>query len=337
MSGIVVVGTGMLSPLGATPAEHVFFARAGVGPAAPGGFVDEKGDTVLVAYCPWLGATTAMGSRLSALGEAALRGALSSWPGAAPSLFVCTAAPRLGLDEDDRRQCEASLAEATRTSGVSRGTGEAGFFEALAAASEALRTGRVRAAAIVAVDSFVATAALSAFQRSATSPWDANLPRPAEGAAAVVLTTSDEAARLGLSTIVTVRGSEHRRGEASDDNDAIVDGAAMTAILGKLTGGEAIASSFGQHGVGALRHAEWSMAVARTARAFRSECPFVSVEHEIGSLGAAAGAMNFAFGAAVHHHDAWPEARPEPGPFVAWAISRDGTRGASVAIAGEVR
>jgi hypothetical protein len=78
------------------------------------------------------------------------------------------------------------------------------------------------------------------------------------------------------------------------------------------------------------------MAAARNAGAFEDTCPMISVEHEIGYLGAAAGAMGFVHGATVVRHDVWPSGSGsrEIGAFVAWAISADGTRGLCAATPG---
>ncbi len=76
MTPLAVVGTGLVTPLARTPAEHAFFVRAEVGPAAPGAFVDEEGESIPVAYCAWLGAHLPVAERLRALGTHALRDAL---------------------------------------------------------------------------------------------------------------------------------------------------------------------------------------------------------------------------------------------------------------------
>jgi hypothetical protein len=76
---LAVVGTAMISPLGTTPAEHAFFVRAGVGPATPGAFIDAEGETMNVAYCPWLEARTPLCDRVLALGMRALEAALEPW------------------------------------------------------------------------------------------------------------------------------------------------------------------------------------------------------------------------------------------------------------------
>jgi hypothetical protein len=331
MTALAVVGAGMASPLGLLPSEHAFFVRAGTGPAAPGAFLDDQGETMNVAHCPWLGAGLPVAMRLAALGARALVTALAVRPqGATTALFACTAAPRAGLAETDREACEKALCRVAKVPTAARVTGEAGFFHALAEAAALLGRGSARFAAVVATDSLVAPALLADWRRIATTPWESNLPRPAEGAAALLLTLPSEARREGIEVLATIHKSACAFGEANDDNDAIVDGAALTTLLRGVPRG--IAAVFGQQRLGSLRRRDWAIASARAAEAFRQDCVFVSIEHEIGCLGAAAGGMNLAHGIAVHRHRAWPieDGPSEPRqdePFLAWALSRDGTRG----------
>jgi hypothetical protein len=353
MTPLSVVGMGMVSPLGLSPEHHAVFVRAEVGAAAPGAFLDAEGETIPVAYCPWLGATMPVAERLCALGMPALgaalaplfRSALASGASASvapfainapppPALFAVTAAPRDGLVEEDRRAIEEALG-AVLGSPCKRLTGEAGFFQGLAEARTLLAAGMATSVAIVAVDSLVSLASIASFRRRALSPWDPRLPRPAEGAAAVVVTTPAEARRRGIEVLATVHSSASARGSGTDDDDAPVDGAAMSALLsGARSSARArIGASFGQHGVGALRNQEWEMAAARNAASFEDTCPMISVEHEIGYLGAAAGAMGFVHGATVIRRDAWPGGSRDVAAFVAWAISADGTRGLCAATA----
>ncbi len=337
MTALAVVGVGMVSPLGLSPAEHALFARAGTGPAAPGAFIDDQGETINVAHCPWLGAGLPVAARLTALGARALAAALAGRPqDASTALFTCTAAPRAGLAEPDREACEAALCRVAKVRTAARATGAAGFFHALGAAAAQLEQGAARFAAVVAVDSLVSPALLADWQRTATTPWESNLPRPAEGAAALLLALPSEARRSGLEVLATLHKSTCAHGESSDDNDAIIDGAALTGLLRGAPRG--VAAVFGQHRLGSLRKREWAIASARTAEMFRQDLVLVSIEHEIGCLGAAAGGMNLAHGIAVHRHQAWPieDDAPEPreeGPFLAWAISPDGVRGLCVASA----
>jgi hypothetical protein len=340
MTALAVVGMGMVSPLGLTAAEHAFFLRAEVGPPSPGAFLDDQGERIPVACCPWLGARRPPAERLAALATRALEDALDPFrrhvaaaspggPRPAPdALFVCTAAPRIGLEEADRKAAKNALLASIEGQRYTRCTGEAGFFQAIAEAGALLSQGAARAIAAVAVDSLICPAAIAEHRRVATTPWESNLPRPGEAAAAVLLMLPIEARRQGLEILAVVHHSATAAGEANDDNDAIVDGAAMTRLLRGIPRlGRPIGASFGQHGTGGLRRREWEMAAARCASMFETTCPFIGLEREIGCIGAAAGAASFVYGIAVHRHNAWPDAPREDDPFVAWAISRDGTRG----------
>jgi hypothetical protein len=336
---------GLVTPLARTPAEHALFVRAEVGPPAPGGFVDEDGEPIPVTYCPWLGARPAVAERLRILASLAFEDALRPLDRAANgrasvpvAVLVVSSAPRTGLSEADRDALEAALAPAAVDRTALQLTGEAGFFEGLVLAESLLESGEVRAVAVVAADSLVAPATIAEHRRLGSTPWDADLPRSAEGAAAVLLTTSAFAREKELDVLATVRHAATRRGQAGDDDDEMVDGAAMTVLLRGLPGAcWPLGASFGQHGVGALRQREWDIAAARCAGTFEESCALVSLESAIGSLGAASGAASFVHGIAVHRLGAWPvEDTPRAeAPFLAWAISREGVRGIAAATMGE--
>jgi hypothetical protein len=344
MNELAVVGMGLVTPLARTPAEHALFVRAEVGPPAPGGFVDEDGEPIPVAYCPWLGARLAVAERLRILASLAFEDALrpldraaNGRAGVPVAVLVVSSAPRTGLSEADRDALEAALAQAAVDRTALQLTGEAGFFEGLVLAEGLLESGEVRAVAVVAADSLVAPATIAEHRRLGSTPWDADLPWSAEGAAAVLLTTSAFAREKELDVLATIRHAATRRGDAGDDTDEMTDGAAMTVLLRGLPDAcRPLGASFGQHGVGALRQREWDIAAARCAGEFDASCPILSLETAIGSLGAAAGAANLAYGIAVHRLGAWPgedEPRTEA-PFLAWAISRDGVRGIVAATMG---
>lgn len=328
---LAVVGAAMVSPLGTTPAEHAFFVRAGVGPAAPGAFVDEEGETMNVAYCPWLEPKTPLPDRVLALGMQALEGALGPWehrasaPGDEIPLLLTMAAHRPELGKDERDSLERALSSFVGTKRAIQLTGAAGFYWGLGQADELLG-GDAEAVALLAADSLVGIESLAAYQQEATTPWMANLPRPAEAAAALVVCKPETARREGLEVLATITHSRCQSGEANDDNDAIVDGVALTQLLEGMPAG-VVASAFGPFGLGALRSREWEMVAARQVKRFQSEFLQLSIESEIGCCGAAAGAMHLLFGLAVHRHRAWPDRLPEAGPLLAWAISRDGARG----------
>lgn len=344
MTKLAVVGIGLVSPLGITPEEHAFYLRAEVHPATPGGFVDGEGAPLRVAYCSWMGARLPVAMRLSSLARAALRTALA--PVAGPPLqeatgrisaafHLVTSAPRAGLADADSAALEADLAGAFDPPRATRSTGEAAFFGALASAAARLQQGPVHAAVIVAADSFIGEGALAEWQRLRQMPWEADLPIAGEVAAAVTVMLPAFARRAGIEILATIHHAAIAQGDATDDNDAIIDGAAMTGLLRSLPPmGSPARASFGPHGVGSLRRREWEMAAARLPGHVDSTCDFVCLESRIGLAGAAAGAAGLVYGIAVHRHGAWASPRAADAPFVAWAISPDGARGLAAATVG---
>ena len=339
MGALAVIGTGLVTPLARTPAQHAFFLRAEVGPPAPGAFVDGDGEPIPVAYCPWLDVRLDVAERLRALAVRAFADARSPLGRGErrtkPPLGVLAISgePRAGLGEADRKALEAMLAPASEHLVAQRFTGEAGFFAGLLHAESLVTSGDVRAVALVAADSFVSRAYLAAQVRDMPS-WEADSPRPAEGAAVVIVTTPAIARSEGIDVQATIHFAATRRGEARDDDDAVIDGSAMAALLrGASESSRSIGACFGQHGVGELRQRTWDMAAARCAGALEETCALSSLETSVGRLGAAAGAAALAYGVAVQRHAAWPvdgDPRPEA-PILAWAISSDGLSGVCLA------
>ncbi len=332
---------GMISPLARTAPEHAFFLRAGVLPATPGAFRDAEGTTVHAAYCPWLGASRSPRERLIALASAALQDALApllarsgqtpSLPSPRFALFVCTSAPWEGLADADRAALEAHLAAKLEVRAAVRSTGAAGFFQALAEADTLLARGDHQAAVIIAADTMISPPALARLAEEAHHPWASSPPRPSEGAVAVVLGVEETARRYGVSPLARLAHAAVLRGSANDDNDEIVDGAAMTALVrGVPPSLGPIAAAYGQQGVDSLRTREWHVATARNVARFHREALFESIESWIGRLGAAAGAMGLAWGVASRRHRTWERASAGDGCFAAWAISPDGLRGIAV-------
>lgn len=332
---------GMISPLARTAPEHAFFLRAGVLPSTPGAFRDSEGDTVNAAYCPWLGATLAPRERLIALASSALREALApllartrevpSLPAPRLALFVCTAAPWEGLADADRAALEAHLSAELSVRAAVRSTGAAGFFHALTEAEALLARGDHHAAVLVAADTMISPPALARLAEEAHHPWASSPPRASEGAVAILLGTDDTARKYALSPLARIAHAAVLRGKANDDNDEIIDGAAMTALVrGVPASLGPIAAAYGQQGVDPLRSREWHVATARNVTRFHREALFESIETWIGRLGAAAGAMSLAWGVASRRHRTWERTSAGDGCFAAWAISPDGLRGLAI-------
>lgn len=336
-----LLALGMISPLARTASEHAFFLRAGVLPATPGAFRNAEGDTINASYCPWLGASLPPAARLIALASSALHDALASLlartreaptlPVPRLALFVCTSAPRDGLAEADRAALEAHLASQLSLRAAVRSTGAAGFFHSLIEAEALLGKGDHHAAVIVAADTMISPPALAELARQAHHPWASSPPRPSEGAVAILLGTDEAARKYALTPLARLAHAAVLGGKANDDNDEIVDGAAMTALLRGVPGNLGpISAAYGQQGVDPLRTREWHVATARNVARFHREALFESIETWVGRLGAAAGAMSLAWGAVSRRHRTWERTIAGEGGFAAWAISPDGLRGIAI-------
>jgi hypothetical protein len=327
---LAIIGTGLVSPVGLTPLHHASFLRAGLGLHPASAFVGSDGATVHVFHCPWLGAKRSVAERLGALGVHALREAiepLKRVPLLKPedaALFVCVSRPRPGLTDADRQSAVKALTDATMIPLRQVFTGAASFFGALGVAGNFVSTGRVRAAVVVAVDSFVSLEAVRVELNTPPSAWFREPPPLSEAAAAVVLMKGPEARELALS-LGTVHYASALKGQGNDDDDDLVDGATLQALFNQVPDlGAPLVRAYGQDEVDRLRHTEWTCASARTTARFDRVVTTACVERWTGRVGSAAGAMQLVYALAAERHHAM---QAGAGPFVAWAISRDGTRG----------
>jgi hypothetical protein len=336
---LAIVGTGLVSPVGLTPLQHAAFPRAGLGLRPPSAFVGGDGDPVPVFHCPWLGAKLPVAERLAALGTSALTAAtevLAHAPVLATkeaALLVCLGAPRPGLAPDDRQHAVAAFKDATAAPLRHVFTGAASFFEALETAGRLLDAGEVRAVMLVAVDSFVSLDAVRAELEVAPAAWVREPPPLSEAGVALTLMKGTEGRGLGLS-LGMIHHAGTRKGQGSDDDDELVDGVALAALLQEMpVFEEPVARVYGQDQVDRLRQTEWIGAAARNAARFHERVTTVSVEQWTGRVGGASGAAQLVYGLAAERHHAVLEAEGAAAPFVAWAISRDGTGGLCAATA----
>jgi hypothetical protein len=331
---LTILGTGLVSPAGLSPRAHACVLWAGGLPPSASPFVRESGEPVHVAYCPWLGARIGMGDRMLAMARTALVDALRPLRAAdqAPAieLLLCVPPSRAGLAPDDRARLEAGVREVAGARKATRFPGAAGVFDALADAEARLDMGAA-AVAIVAVDSHVGEDALAEHMENPPSPWGNASALPAEGAAAFLVTSKAGAQRLGLAGQGAIPYAGTAVGLATDENDLPPDGEAMTSLLRRLPPLHAPAPLVvGQFTTDALRDAEWQLAMARNSNVVHPEYDARSFEAEVGLVGDAAGAMNLAYGLAVARHRTTSADLAAHAPFLAWAISRDGTRGIAV-------
>jgi hypothetical protein len=322
-----IVGTGLVSPAGLRSEQHVFLLRASGHPRWPSPFVGPDGSPLAVGYCPWIGAHEPKVARLRLMLDAAIAEALEPLANAREpvALIVCWGEH---VDPAERDALERSIGKAVGARSIERFAGAASFCRALLAADLRLGEG-ARAALVLAADSLVDLATVSA-ERPPT-PWEAEAPFPAEGAAALLVTTPAFAEERRLEVLGTLLGAATLPSPSNDDNQEIVDGNAMTGVLRQLPTGPAIQLVAGQFGVDELRSVEWNIAAARNAPRFEPRHALYGLEAEVGRTGAAAGLMSLAYALAVLRHQATPRPLAAKGPLVAWAVSRDGTRGACLA------
>jgi hypothetical protein len=291
------------------------------------------GEPAPVFHCPWLGAKLSVAGRLAMLGERALRGTCEVFermPQLAPedmALLICLGATRPGLSEADRQAAAGALATVTPAPLQRVFTGAASFFTALLEADRLLEAGEVRVVVLVAVDSFVSLDAVRAELEIESPSWTREPPPLSEAAAALVVTKGADARELGLS-LGTAHYAGATKGAGSDDDDVVVDGTALAALLeGVPAGLLPIARVYGQAEIDALRMTEWTCASARHAALWHEATTIECVERAIGRVGAASAAVQIAYGLAAERHHAAREHAAGAAPFLAWAISADGTRG----------
>ena len=184
-------------------------------------------------------------------------------------------------------------------------------------------------AVVLGVDSFVSLASLTEQLQRPPHHWSDAVKVFSEAAGAVLLLPQPKAQALRLE-LAQIHGAQIAASPSHDDNDEIVDGAAMTQVLRSLPAVGPIAHAYGQERVEPLRRNAWNLAAARTVQRFAEEQHFETVERELGRIGAAAGAFNLAYAAALVSHQATEVGIAATAPFVAWAVSRDGTRGAAI-------
>jgi hypothetical protein len=320
-----------------TPRDHAFFVRAReVLTPAPSPFITEEDERVDVQYCPWIGARAPLPDRMSAMARVAVHEAifeLGTLQAERIPAYLCTDDEAHGMPEAAIAAVRNVVHRGLRSDVVTACCGDAGTFAALRKAIDQLESGALTAVAVVAVDSYVDASRLAEARRVPPPYWESDPPQKGEAAAAIVLTTHAVASARKLPVQGTVYGAAVAAGSATDENDEPVDGVALTTVFRGLPEPATIFTIFGQRDVSGMRYQEFQIAVARNAARFarvtRAEC----LEAEIGRVGAAAGLANLVFGVATMRHGAMRNDAPRTSPFCAWAISRDGTRGAAVAAA----
>lgn len=308
-----VADISLVSPLGLGPGEHVFFFRAEVAPHTSGAFTNRDGEALPIHDCPWIPASRPWTSRVRLLAKQALSRVKPA----------SSKTPILLVGPEEAVTGEADLVRFLKLSGHavrSCRSGAAAFVSALQEAQALLKS--EPEVVVLAVDSRVSREEIERWHDTRYSSFTRSPLPPSEGAAAMRLVASGQPALAGK--ILAIAGA---RSEATDENDAPADGAALARVLSDLAMPARVPLVVGPRAADPLRARDFHIAAVRHhSRLDGAEMP--SLEEKIGSLGSAAGLMSAVFAMAWLRHGL-----PLPEPFektvaVAWARSRNGAVGA---------
>jgi hypothetical protein len=312
-----IVSYGLASPSGATAREHVFFLRAGA-PPWPSPFVLASGGGFYVAAAPWLQDWSQVSKRVLGLARLAIQDACSGVT-LPPRLGLLFSAPRprLGITSEELHGLASTLALEVRAWALELSP-DAGVAVTLARAERLLSSG-LDAVLVVGADSWVTARDVTARAQDATGPWLFDEPVPGEGAAALLLTTGGA---LGATApLATLDYKAHAIGASHDDNEELIDAAAMTELLWRIPPFERGLIAYGQDRVDLLRSREWEWSKARCAARLAHLRDGECLESQIGRVGASAGLMVLVFGLAFERHTS-----PNASTFLSWEITRGGVR-----------
>lgn len=152
---------------------------------------------------------------------------------------------------------------------------------------------------------------------------------PSEACAALLLTTRPLAREAGLTIEGRVLEATVGIGKGTDDDDDPTDGVALTRALRRVGDAGPFALVSGQHVTDPLRGRDWELASARAHALLDAGYHPLCLEEDIGRIGSAAGAAAIVIALAELRHRSIARANIESSPFVSWALSPDGARGAA--------
>lgn len=309
-----VAAMSLVSPLALGPSEHAFFWRAEVSPHASGAFTTRDGEPLPIHDCPFIPPGRPLGSRLRLLAQQALA-RLGPRPPQTPILLIAPPAVRDG---------EVDLLRFLALSGQRVGTcrtGAAAFVAALVEAQTLLA--REPEVIVLALDSLLTRPEVERWYELRHSGFTRNPAPPSEGAAALRLVASTKEA------VGEVRGMAAGQSDATDANDLLTDGAALTRVFADLTLPGPVPLVAGPVDVDPLRTRDFHLAAVRH-HASLDRAERLSLEGRVGRLGSAAGLMAAVFALAWLAHGL-PLGEPASRPLaLAWARSEDGGVGAAL-------
>lgn len=314
MRGLWVAEIALVSPLGLSPSEHVFFARAEVSPHASGAFTDAEGESLPIHDCPWIPASRPWASRVRLLARQALARARPSAK-QTPVLLVTSAEAANDAEIEPFVRAGGARVEACHL-------GSAAYVSALQRAQELLET--EDEVVVLAVDSLLSRPVLERWARQRHSTFTRNPLPPSEGAAAMRLVRARRGPLVGKIHAFAAAASA-----ATDENDTPADGVALSRAFAELGLPPRVDLVVGPRDLDTLRTRDFHLAALRHHAAIDgAEMP--RFEGRIGLFGSAAGLMDAVFVLASLRHGPAASAPGARRLGLAWARSAGGLVGASL-------
>ena len=343
---MAIVGAGVSCPVGLSTLEAASSLRAGVSRKSETGFIDAKGEAIVVGHLaepllsplapPLLKAgLTRLERRITRLAGGPLREALAPLPEAGP-LPLLLAAPQAAPETPpllaprilELCAWQSDCALELRGSALFP-LGRAGLFWALSQAGELLHSGRAPLVVVGGADSFLDAERLRDLTREGRlrSSGPGDTLTPGEGAAFVLLTTRANCRAHRLTPLAWIAGvglgmePGHRYSTAPYLGEGLVG--AVTDLYTKLpTAPEAVRLALTGLTGESMGVKEWGIVLLRHGKRF---APKLCIEHAaefIGDAGSALAPIMLACGA--HHLHRGTTA----GPALLWGASDRGQRGA---------
>jgi 3-oxoacyl-[acyl-carrier-protein] synthase I len=211
VTGVLIVGLGLSTPLGLTTAASQCAIGAGLARFRASAVNAPDGEPVRAAFLPQLSFDATRAERIQLFAEGALRDCL----GALPDRALGTLPVHIALPEAGRgaalspREITLRLANAASHldwSPSPRMGGRAGFLQALQAAVLSIASQRTEAAVVVGMDSYCDRESLRqlAADGRVLSARNPDGLIPGEGAGALLIATATAARRAGLVPLATV-------------------------------------------------------------------------------------------------------------------------------------
>src|SRR5690349_10610199 len=244
-----VLDISLVSPLGLSPGEHVFFHRAEVTPHSSGAFTDRDGEALPIHHCPWIPVSRPWASRLRLLA----RLALARVGPASPKTPILLIAPREGPTNEADIKRFLSLSGHT-VAGIR--SGSAAYVLALQQAQDLLK--KAPEVVVLAVDSLLTQRDVTDWYKVRYSAFTRNPLPPSEGAAAMRLVQALRPPLAGK-----IHAFAAARSAATDDNDLPTDGAALARTFADLGLPARVPLVVGPRDVDPLRIRDFHLAAVR--------------------------------------------------------------------------